>query len=331
MGRLSLFTSLLALLWLFGCSGGGSHGGDPGDTTERRADGAHHLDIREAGSLQNAAWSPDSQKILLTRFVEGYNQGPADLLVLDLETSTARILVADGSTNVNNVGSCWNRSRKSIVFSSSREPHDEVYIIDENSSGGAEEQITSRNDEMAFEPSFSPDGTLVVFESHPLDVETSGTIVVADLDDPGRFFVLTGPDEDCRQPNWSPTGEWIIYQKLARDQFDLWIMAPDGSGKRPLAESPADETDASFSPDGQWIVYSSNEGELPLANLFIRPVAGGAAQRVTFFEGYDGAPSWSPDGQLIAFESIAGDPDQSAGTTLWTIESPVPVSPAQSE
>ena len=58
------------------------------------------------------------------------------------------------------------------------------------------------------------------------------------------------------------------------------------------------------------------------ANLFIVPVSGDDPIRVTYYEGYDGAPSWSPDGNRIAFESYPGEPDSSVGTTLWIIDVP---------
>ena len=87
------------------------------------------------------------------------------------------------------------------------------------------------------------------------------------------------------------------------------------------AACSGDKTDASFSPDGQWIVYSS-DATLTYANLYILPITGGSPTRVTYYSGYDGAPSWSPDGSSISFESYPGDPDGSAGTTLWVIAAP---------
>jgi TolB protein len=73
-----------------------------------------------------------------------------------------------------------------------------------------------------------------------------------------------------------------------------------------------------FSADGRFIVYSSDQGELPFANLFTIPVSGGEPEQLTHYNGYDGAPSWSPDGQWIVFESSSGDPDE-GGTALWLI------------
>ena len=100
-------------------------------------------------------------------------------------------------------------------------------------------------------------------------------------------------------------------------------MNTDGSEKTNLTNSSAvDETDPSFSPDGSRIVYSSGEGGLEFANLFVIPSTGGDSTRVTNFSGYDGAPSWPPDGTRIAFESSPGEPDGSDGATLWVINAP---------
>ena len=102
----------------------------------------------------------------------------------------------------------------------------------------------------------------------------------------------------------------------------MWVMNADGTNHRKITSGAGDKTDASFSPDGQWIVYSSDEEGNESANLFIIPVSGGNPIRVTHYDGYDGAPSWSPDGNKIAFESYAGDPEGSGGTTLWVIDVP---------
>jgi TolB protein len=292
-----------------------------------RADGACRLPVSLSGSLQNPAWSPDGASLVLTRFRSGYNTEPADLYVLTRATGATRVLVADGSGNVNLPGSSWNAATGKVVFSSSRDPHDEIFIIDAQGAPGAERPITRRANDVAFEPSLSPDGQWVVFESHALDVEDNGVITKLKRDGSGPYQALTAVGDDCRQPNWSPTGGLIAYQKYARGQWDIWVMSADGTGQRQLTSGSGDKTDASFSPDGAYLVYSSNEEGGDYANIFIVPVGGGQSTRVTRYTGYDGAPSWTNatgcDRGVIAFESYDGDPDGSAGTSLWLIEAPV--------
>ncbi len=287
-----------------------------------RNDDAVEIGIDLDGSLQNPAWSPASDALLFTRFVDAYNEGPADLYISDLDGDGIRELVSEGSDNVNLPGSSWSADQELIVFSSSREPHDEIYVIDDGGATGDEEQITLRDGYMAYEPSFSPNGDWVVFESHVVDQEDNGVITKYRVDGSGEFVELTDADDDCRQPNWSPSGDRIVYQRFDGDEWNLWTMNDDGSNPAQITEGPGDKTDASFSPDGEWIVYSSDEGELDLANLFVIPAAGGDSIRVTEWGGYDGAPSWSPDGERIAFESFPGDPDDSEGTSLWMIDAP---------
>lgn len=309
MKKAIVFAALIAAFVAFGC-------------TPERDDAAYEVVIDTGGSLQNPAWSPDGSSILFTRFRRGYNREPADLMVLNLERGSARLLVSDGSGNVNTPGAVWNGTTHEIVFSSSREPHDEIFTIGHDGSPGDEVKVTEREKLMAYEPSFAPEGDWIVFESHRVDVEDNGVITKYRIDGGAPYQYLTRPDDDCRQPNWSPAGDLICYQKLESRQWDIWVTDPAGTVHTKVTAGPGDKTDASFSPNGEWIVCSAENEDIRFANLFIIPVFGGEPVRVTYYGGYDGAPSWSPDGTRIAFESYPRDPDGSAGTTLWIIDLP---------
>ncbi|MEJ2665301.1 MAG: hypothetical protein P8107_14890, partial [Spirochaetia bacterium] len=139
---------------------------DMGDGDIPRSDNAYKITINLNGSLQNPAWSPDGKSLLFTRFRNGYNTGPADLYIINLETAAVTQLFADGSENVNLPGSVWNNANNTIVFSSDPGAHDEIFKIAADGGPGDEVKLTLRAAYQAFEHSFSPGMDFIVFESH---------------------------------------------------------------------------------------------------------------------------------------------------------------------
>ncbi len=285
-----------------------------------RHDTAVKLNINLSGSIQNAAFSPDGKTIVFTNFRNGYNSPPSDLYTFNLETHELKPLMVDENSNVNLPGTCWNASINSIVFSSDKEPHDEIYIISDTGLSGDEVQITKRNDRMAFEPTFSPDGKWIVFESHKLDEEKNGIITKYKLDGALGYINLTLSGEDSRQPNWSPKGDKILFQKKENNLWNVWTMKIDGTDKTKITDFEGNKTDAVFTPDGRYIIFSYENSNVKLANIYKVPVTGGIPIQITNHDGYDGAPTISPDGTKLIFESSPTDPDESDGTSLWLLK-----------
>ncbi len=249
MKSLLIYLSAAALLLVSvtGCSSE-KFLSDSATSIPARNDGAEILSIPVSGSLQNPAWSPSSGELLFTSFHNGYNREPADLNVFNTGSGDNRILVSDKSGNINLPGSAWNRLTDHIVYSSTRKPHDEIYTIYAFGRRNDGWRITYRNNLAAYEPSLSPDGEWIIFESHPLDVEGEGIITRYKIDGSQPCQALTPEGDDCRQPNWSPAGNLILYQKFTDGNWDIWTITPDGRNPRRITSGFGDKTDASFSP-----------------------------------------------------------------------------------
>ncbi len=295
-------------------------------TYETRPDGAMLISIPPAGSSdQNPTFSPDSQTILFTRFDNGYNEGPAGLYLLNLETGEIiQHFWEDDQDAVNMPGTSWNPTANRITFASDRADHEEVWTM--QADGSDLFRVTDHAGTIAYaEPTYSPDGEWIAFQVIDFSLpenQQQGSIWKVRADGSDLTPLADGPTDD-RQPNWSPTGDRILFQRRQPDgeEWDLYTIKADGTNEQSVTSGPSDDTDASWAPDGNWIVYSSNYGDLDVPNIFAVPADGGEPVRITHDDTrYDGAVSWSPDGQWIAFESYEGDDDQPS--TLWIIPAP---------
>ncbi|OQY26424.1 MAG: hypothetical protein B6I38_11360 [Anaerolineaceae bacterium 4572_5.1] len=62
-------------------------------------------------------------------------------------------------------------------------------------------------------------------------------------------------------PDWSPTRDEIVYQRLVEDNWDLWAVNADGSNDHSLLSTANPEGLPSWSPDGNWVAYLSHDGQ----------------------------------------------------------------------
>lgn len=297
-----------------------------------RADNARQIVVTGNGlgrSFQNPCFSPNGQVLAFTNFTQRYNTGKS--VVRTVPSGGGAVLRALSPTtaqSVNLPGQCWSATTDEVVYSSDVVDRDEIYLV--SAAGDMPRRITNRPGSLAWEPSVSPvlnDGSRwIVFESHSeANPDAGGELWKVRSDGAGLARLTQGHND--RQPEWSPRGDKIVFQReVGQEAWDVFTLdLANGSTFNVTNDGALFNADASWSPSGDYIVYSSGDDDIEIANLFVIPANGGSRIRVTRSCGLDGAPGWSPDGGRIAFESAPFDPDAQGSTTLWVIDAPAGV------
>jgi hypothetical protein len=133
--------------------------------------------------------------------------------------------------------------------------------------------------------------------------------------DGGAFFT-----PDCSAIVWRasrPEGaaleeyRGLLKQGVVRpSRLEIFWMDADGTNPRQLTDNGAANFAPYPLPDGSGVLFASNLGE-QAREFDIHRVssAGGETERITFTQGFDGFPMFSPDGKWLVFGSNRANPE----------------------
>jgi Tol biopolymer transport system component len=151
-------------------------------------------------------------------------------------------------------------------------------------------------------PSVSPDGNRVVFSTEEDDFD----LVRVPVDGSAISPVLATARSE-KDPTWSPVNDEYAYVTNRTGSSEIWMASGNGQWEKPIVTAKDFESDPTyrlgnlaFSPEGQRIAYQRRGSRN--YRIWISPIAGGTP--VAAAEGgehYEERPTWSPDGNWIAF------------------------------
>ena len=93
----------------------------------------------------------------------------------------------------------------------------------------------------------------------------------------------------------------IAFASNRDDNFEIYVMNPDGGSQSRLTNNTAEDVGPTWSPDGSRLAFVSNRDGNP--EIYVMNADGSAQTRLTTNPADDLEPAWSPDGTRIAFTS----------------------------
>ena len=143
-------------------------------------------------------------------------------------------------------------------------------------------------------PAWSPDSQQIVYAADMSMVSpgSSTDLRIYDLAD-GQISDLTNNGAALIEaaPDWSPDGQWIVFQakESGGTDTDIYRMTVGGTPER-IIDSDADDIQPRFSPDGQYLVFSSDRSGN--WDVYVYEIAAQTTYQVTTSPYVDIANDW---------------------------------------
>jgi Tol biopolymer transport system component len=233
-------------------------------------------------------WSSDGTKIVFSSM----RDGDFEVYVMNVDGSGQTNLTNNpGQTDYN--GS-WSPDGTKIVFTSLRDGNSEIYVM--NADGSGQTNI-SNNPAWEDTADWSPDGTKIAFGTNrkggccpnPQDHE----IFVMNADGSNQTNITNNSEPDS-DPDWSPDGTKIVFNKRVGLNHEIFVMNADGSNQTNLTNSPGNEGTNAWSPDGTKIAYAGYRDDANNQDIYVMNTDGTGQTRLTNDPGYDSYPDWQP-------------------------------------
>jgi Tol biopolymer transport system component len=253
------------------------------------------------GVLGEHPWSPDGRRLVYCR---RRADGAGELVMLILETGEESVLTrpppgvldVDAAVSWDGRWLAWARHLPGT--------RSELWVRELD---GSRDRLLVTESERLWSPSWSPDGTLLLY-------------VLLDGSPPGiRSIPVAGGEAELVTMGPGFGGEVSISRggRVMTSTFshvtDLYLEPLEGGPARRLTAHPGNNFGAQVSPDGRSVAYMSSRTGDP--DLWLLDLASGEERPLTEDPGIDVSPTWSPDGGRVAFVS-----DRGGRLAVWVVD-----------
>jgi len=195
-----------------------------------------------------------------------------------------------------NIAPRWSPDTRSIAYTSYRRGGANIFIS--NIFQGTLDEVT-KGDKVGenWLPAWSPDGTRLAFSSTR---DGNPEIYVVNRDGSGLRRLTNNPSIDIT-PTWSPSGTQIAFTSDRSGSPQIYVVGVDGLNlSKKTSESYCDRPTWSPAPFNE-IAFASRSG--PGFDIRVLDLSTGVTKALTFGEGTNESPAFSPNGRHIVFTS----------------------------
>jgi TolB protein len=168
----------------------------------------------------------------------------------------------------------------------------EIWAMDYD---GANQHAITNLGQISLSPRISPDNSRIAFSSLGHDgfqIKMWSLLL-------NRLVNFAAAGGTNVSPAWSSTGNQIAYSSSRTGDPEIWIADPQGNVAHKITSFKGPDVSPTWNPKtGAQIAWISGRTGLP--QLYIMDADGSGVNRMTD-GGYATSPSWSPNGQFIAF------------------------------